>query len=248
MPTAIVTGAASGIGRAIAVRLRSDGYRVVAADQDAEGLRHLGESFIHVACDLSTLEGCQQVVRAAASEGDVKVLVNDAGVTSRGSVVDTTDDEWQRVLAVDLTAIFRVSRGIVPLIVASGGGAIVNISSVIAVRSNQASVAYAAAKGGVVALSRSMALDHAADGIRVNCVIPGAIDTPLVRTAAVMTSPDDSAGPLERWARMQPMGRMGRPEEVATVVGFLVSDASSFVTGAELVVDGGLLAALTPQV
>jgi NAD(P)-dependent dehydrogenase (short-subunit alcohol dehydrogenase family) len=246
MATAIVTGAASGIGRATAVRLLAEGYRVVAADIDASGLHPLYNTCTPVVADVATAEGCAAVARAADAVGDVRVLVNNAGITSRGSVVDTPEAEWRRVIDIDLTSIFQLCRLVVPLIVDRGEGVIVNVASVIAIRANPASAAYAAAKGAVVSLTRAMALDHAGDGIRVVCIVPGAIETPLVHEAARLASPEDPTASMQRWARMQPLGRMGRPEEIAGVVAFLVGEDASFITGSEVVVDGGLLAALVP--
>jgi NAD(P)-dependent dehydrogenase (short-subunit alcohol dehydrogenase family) len=248
MSTAVVTGAGSGIGKACALRLRTDGHHIIAADLDGAALQGLGDGIVPVVADVTDAAGCRAIAAAAAAVGHVEILVNNAGITSSGSVIDTDEAEWQRVIDTDLSSMYRVGHEIVPLIISNGGGAVVNIASVVAVRSNPSSIAYAAAKGGVIALSRSMALDHAPAGIRVNCVIPGTIDTPLVRTAAAINSTDDPAALMERWAHMQPLGRMGKPSEVAAVVSFLASDSASFITGTEIVVDGGLLAALTPSV
>lgn len=246
MATAVVTGAASGIGRATASLLAERGHLVVAADIDEQGLADLGSCTVVVVADVGTQDGCSRIASAAEAAGDVRALVNNAGITSRGSVLNTPDEEWKRVLDVDLTSIFRLSRLIVPLIDRAGGGAIVNVASVVGVRANPASVAYAAAKAAVISLTRAMALDHAAAGIRVNCVVPGTVETALVQRAARQASPHDPEVPLRRWGRMQPLGRVGRPSEVASVIAFLLGEEASFVTGTDVVVDGGLLAALMP--
>ena len=155
-------------------------------------------------------------------------------------MVDTDEDTWDRTLSVNLKGIYLAAKYCVPEMIKGGGGAIVNVASVQGLMSQPNVAAYAASKGAVIAMTRTMALDHAKDNIRVNSLCPGSIDTPLLRFAADMISPEDPAGAIVEWGKLHPLGRVGQPSEMAEVVLFLVSDAASFMTGAAVVADGGL--------
>jgi len=235
----VVTGAGAGIGYAISQRLAAAGYKVLGLDisaRDAEA----GITFLQA--DVTDEDQVAAAVAAAQQLGAVKGLVNNAGIERHGSVVTMPADEWARVIDVNLNAHARVSRHVIPLISAAGGGSIVNMSSAQGLATQQNVAAYAAAKGGVIALTRAMALDHADQGIRVNAVSPGTVETELVRANAASFNPDDPAGQLARWGSMHALRRLARPSEVAELVEFLISPRSSFMTGANYLVDGGLLA------
>ena len=245
---AIVTGAACGIGRAVAAALARAGARVVLLDVDqqngTEATRAIegeGGEAMFIQADVSQSGDCEAAVdRVVQRFGRLDILVNNAGIISRADVVDLPEQEWDRVMAVNVKSVFLLSKFAVPVMTRGGGGAIVNVASGWGLVGGPRAVAYCASKGAVVLLTKAMAIDHGRTGIRVNCVCPGDTDTEMLRNEArQLGEPIDGflAGSADR-----PLGRIGRPEEIAQAVLYLASDAASFVTGTTLVVDGGGLA------
>lgn len=245
---ALVTGAASGIGRATALLFAREGAAVALVDRDRErgdaaarAIREdKGGRAVFIAADVSIAADCERsVARAVADLGGLDILVHAAGIIRRATIVETSEEEWDRIMAVNVKSIFLVSRAAIPLM-AGRGGSIVNIASGWGLTGGPRAAAYCASKGAVVQLTRAMAVDHGAERIRVNCICPGDIDTPMLRQEA-----SELGERVDRFlagAARRPLGRIGTPEEVAQAALYLASDAAAFVTGAALVVDGGGLA------
>lgn len=244
---AIVTGGANGQGKASSQLFASEGAKVVVADWDfggaqsvAKEIKSAGGEAVPVRVDVSNEEDIKNMVAAAQAEyGSINVLFNNAGVGLMRSIVDMTVEEWNRILAIDLTGAAICCKHVIPGMIAAGGGAILNNSSMAAITGGPAGGvgvhAYAAAKGGLIALTRSLATSFGPNNIRVNCICPGIIDTAMIPPVG-----DPEAIFFNRTAALSPLGHRGTVEEIAETALFLVSDASSHITGVTLPVDGGI--------
>ena len=244
---ALVTGGASGIGFAIAQRFLAEGASVVIADvnpkQASDAVAKSGGKFGSVIGDVSNLADAERMVRESVAKlGGLEILVNNAGIETTGSVTSAKDDEWERQIAVNLHGTYRMSRFAVPEIMKAGGGAIVNMASVGGLVAVPEYAAYGASKAGIIQLTRSMAADYAPHKIRVNCLCPGAVDTPLLQRACEKVGGDNPEEIRKLYASFTLLKRIARPEEVASAALFLASEEASFVTGVALPVDGGFTA------
>ncbi|MEU6994116.1 glucose 1-dehydrogenase [Streptomyces sp. NPDC046465] len=242
---AVVTGAGSGLGRAIARRLAADGAHVVVAG-DKEGpltetgglIAEEGGEAVAMRCDVTREEDVIALMRRTMDRfGRLDVLVNNAGVEFAKRVEDTTVGEWDRLMDVNLKGVFLCVKHALPGLRGAGSGVIVNVASELALVGSEAVAAYSASKAGVLQLTRALAVDHAADGIRVNTLSPGVILTDLLQTA--LDSTGDSEKRRRQFEERTLLGRLGTPEEAAEAALFLASDRSSYMTGANLVLDGG---------
>lgn len=246
---AIVTGGAKGIGWGIVKVLVQEGAKVAIADWDevkgpetAEEMRKAGGDVIYVKTDVSQEEQVKHLVQATLDQfGRIDILVNDAGIGVYKSVLDTTTEDWDRCLAVNLKGQFMCSKYVIPHMQAQGKGAIVNISSVHSFQTANGTAPYCASKGGITALTRNMAIDYGPT-IRVNSIAPGWVLTPLIQS--IFDGYDDPAEQQRQTEQRQVMKRIGVPEDIGYAVAFLVSDEASFITGTQLFVDGGLTAQL----
>jgi len=234
---ALVTGAATGIGRATAEHLAQEGATVVAGVADG-GQRPSVGAFDAVVLDVrSEADWARAVAHAERAHGGLDILVNNAGVHRLATTLETTRDIWDAVMEVNLWGTFLGCKAAIPAMRRRGRGAIVNLSSVNAIEGMPGMLAYAVSKGGIRTMTMAIAMEHVGDGIRVNCVCPGPIKTPITEGIA-----SRAPNPEVVWAAMgsrQPMGRVGEPEEVAAVIAFLASDDASFMTGLSVPVTGG---------
>ena len=241
---AVITGAASGIGRSSAERFAAEGARVVVADLDADGAQEAaatitrdGGEATHVRCDVTRAEDARAMVEAAVDRyGGLDILFNNAGsATSPRPVEETSEEDLDRALAVNVKGVFLCSQAAVPAL-RDGGGSIIVTASVMGVRTRPGFTAYAASKAAAIHLARTLALELAGDGIRVNCLAPVATDTPMLSTFIGDRDPDQGRA---AFVSTIPLGRLAAPADVASAALFLASDESAFITGAVLPVDGG---------
>lgn len=245
---ALVTGAASGIGRGIASLLAEMGAAVVLLDiarkEGASATREIegaGGRALFVRCDVRSDADCQAAVGAAVREfGRIDILCNNAGLSIRKDCLELEEQEWDLTLDVMLKGIYLLSRRVIPPMIQGGGGSIINTGSGWSLKGGPRAVSYCAAKGGALNLTRAMAIDHGRHNIRVNCVCPGDVDTPLLRDECRQLGENEEE--FMKDAGRRPLARIGTPEDVANAVLFLAGDMSRWITGTALVVDGGGLA------
>ncbi len=243
--SALVTGAASGIGAAIATTFARAGARVFIADrQQVEGqgmveqIRAAGSGADFVLLDISDEAACDRIAQTVLTQaGQLDILVNNAGIGHVGTMTGTAGSDLDRLYAVNTRGTFNVTKAFFPSMLARRSGVIVNIASIAGLVAVKDRLAYTITKHSIVGLTRAMALDHARDGIRVNAICPGRVETPWV-TERLKEYPDPKAA-YEEMCNTQPMGRMGKPEEIAAAALFLASDEAAFITGATLTPDGG---------
>jgi meso-butanediol dehydrogenase / (S,S)-butanediol dehydrogenase / diacetyl reductase len=242
---ALITGGGTGIGKACALEFAKEGARVAIAARRKEPLEAVarqiesgGGKAQGIACDVTDRRSVEAAVSAVTSNfGRLDVLVNNAGAVIIASAEQTSDDDWRKLMDVNLTGTFYMSRAVLPEFRKVGGGAIVNIGSILGIVARRDRAAYCAAKGGVTLLTKAMALDHAHENIRVNCICPSLVETEL-GLQSIARSPDPEAERRKRASEI-PLGRMGKPEDVALLAVFLGSNESQWITGAAMPLDGG---------
>jgi len=245
---ALITGGGTGIGRACCELFAAEGAAVVLAGRRVEALREAagavrsqGGRAFEQQCDVTRAADVQTAVRRAVAEfGGLNVVVNNAGYWMAASAEETSEEEWDKVMDTNLKGAFLVSKAALPELRRAGGGAIINIGSILSLVGMKRRVAYTASKGGLAMLTKAMALDHAAEGIRINCICPGLVETPLAQQALAQFA--DPQAELARRVAGIPAGRAGKPEDVARLALFLASDDSSWMTGAVVPLDGGFTA------
>ena len=245
---AVITGAGSGIGQAMALLFAREGARVLATDVNGAAAEETAARVVaeggtceSMAVDVIVPEQVRDMIeRARSSFGRVDILCNNAGIGSTTDVVDCEPEEWDRVMTVNVKSVYLGCKYAVPVMIAQGGGVIVNTASVAGMVGIVKRASYSASKGAVIALTRQVAIDFVEQGIRCNCLCPGTVDSPWV--GRLLNQADDPAAARQALVARQPMGRLGTPEEVALAALYLASDDAAFVTGTGLVIDGGLTA------
>lgn len=246
---AVVTGAAMGIGRGVAEMLTRRGYRVALFDVDgsvgqvADGLQAAGGDTIAIKGSVTEPDQVERALSESADRfGGIDLLVNCAGVVRYGTVEELSLEDWELQINTNLRSVFLMAKYGIAHLRARGGGVIVSIASVQAFVTQHGVPAYTASKGGIVALTRSLALDYAADGIRAVAVAPGSVDTPMLRKAAAISADatHSEAQILDEWSRSHPIGRVARVDDIAKLVAFLASDDAEMITGTTVVIDGGV--------
>lgn len=241
---AIITGGASGIGKATAILFAEHGAKIVVADIDEHGanqtvanIRDAGNEAVYVQTDVTISDNTERMVQETLSNyGKLDILLSSAGIAMRLPVADLPEEDWHRCLNVNLTGVYLCAKAAIPAMQKNGGGSIINMSSIYGLVGGDVRAVYVASKGGVTNLTRGMALDYAEDNIRVNCICPGFVETPLV--AGVVKTPEE----YRNLADKHPMRRLAQAEEIAYGALYLASDESAFVTGIALPIDGGYTA------
>jgi NAD(P)-dependent dehydrogenase (short-subunit alcohol dehydrogenase family) len=248
--TAIITGGGSGIGQAVAIEAASQGANVVVADIDKTSaeetvgkIQEIKGTGIAIPTDLRNHKQIKDLcIKTVEAFGSIDLLCYSAGIQTYGTAVSADEKLWDDTMDVNLKGMFLTAKYCIPEMIRQGGGGIVNISSVQAFACQQNVAAYAASKGGAVALTRAMALDHASDNIRVNCICPGSIDTPMLKFGAGKHGNTEEV--IKEWGNNHPIGRVGKPSEIAKTVMFLWSEDSGFITAQPIIVDGGLISGI----
>jgi NAD(P)-dependent dehydrogenase (short-subunit alcohol dehydrogenase family) len=246
--TALITGGSGGIGGATALLFAREGAAVCivdlnqkAAEAVAREISSVGGRVIFERADVTRAAECRRAAERVVHEfGSIHILFNNAGIIRRASVVEISEEDWDAVMAANTKSVFLMSREVIPIMVKAGGGSIINTASGWGLAGGPRAAAYCASKGAVVLLTKAMAIDHGKQNIRVNCICPGDTDTAMLRSEALQMGEAEDRFLAESMRR--PLGRVGRPEEIAQAALYLASDAASFVTGTALVVDGGGLA------
>jgi len=244
----LITGGASGIGRATALLFAREGAAVMIADVIEEAGQAVAQEIVgnggralFESADVTRAADCKRMLNRVSREfGPIHVLFNNAGIIRRASILELSEEDWDRVMTVNVKSIFILSRQVIPLMAHAGGGSIINMASGWGLTGGPRAAVYCASKGAVVLLTKAMAIDHGPQNIRVNCICPGDTDTNMLRNEAQQLG--ESSDNFLAEAARRPLGRVGKPEEIAQAALYLASDASSFVTGTALVVDGGGLA------
>jgi NAD(P)-dependent dehydrogenase (short-subunit alcohol dehydrogenase family) len=242
----IITGAAAGIGEASARLFAREGARLVLVDVDAEQLGRLTEELeqsgtmvVETAGDVADAAVCRKIMDRVANQfGRIDVLFNNAGIVLNGSLLDCTEDDWDRTMGVNLKSMYLLCREAIPLMRKQGSGCIINMSSIAGTNGIPNRGVYSVSKAGVIGLTKSLAADFVKEGIRVNCICPATVDTPSLRQR-IASSPDPEAA-LRAFVARQPMGRIARPDEIASMALYLASDDSAFMTGQAIIMDGGM--------
>jgi len=245
---ALITGGAAGIGRATALLFAREGAAVAMADLNAQAgeavvgeITRSGGRAIFESADVTRAEDCRRVVERTIREfGRLDILFNNAGIIRRATILELSEDDWDRLMAVNVKSIYLLSREVLPHMQKQGGGSIINTASGWGLAGGAKAAVYCASKGAVVLLTKAMAIDHGPQKIRVNCICPGDTDTGMLRVEAQQLGEENGRFLAE--AAKRPLGRVGSPDEIAQAVLYLASEVSSFVTGTALVVDGGGLA------
>lgn len=241
----IVTGAGSGIGRAIVTRLSEEGARVALADVDEEAAAKVAETLeretLVIKADVTSSREMESLIRQVVQEWEgLDVMVNNAGVGKAASTLDTTEEDYDLMMDVCVRGTFHGMKHAIPALRDSGGGSVVNMSSIAALVGLADRAIYCAAKGAILAMTRAAAIDHVGEGVRVNCIAPGTVDTPWI--ARITSGYDDPEEARATMQARQPHGRFVQPEEIAAMAAYLASDESASVIGACMVVDGGMTA------
>lgn len=234
----VVTGAAAGIGYQTALTFASEGARVLAVDRDAKGLEALKIDGLNISTTALDVTDPAAVTAFFADIGDINVLFNCAGMVTVGNLMSCSDQDWSRSLDLNVTSLFTMCRAAIPLMLASGGGSIINMASVISsIGAAPDRFAYGVSKAAVIGMTKSIALDYAAEGIRCNAICPSGVETPSM--TARINAMDDPDAARFAFSSRQPVGRMGRPDEIAELATYLASDISAFMTGSAIPIDGG---------